>query len=293
MHRPAQLRRAPRGVAAAALTVAAGLLATLLAGCGAGTPAGAPAAPPAPPLVKYTTLAQLGTATGTQMKADRTAKLTVTGGSSGGPAQATTNGDGAISFDPTGSSMRLTEQVQPAGAPTPLELGFVVLPDEAYVKPPPGVGFPIPPGKSWLRIQPNATDPVSQQFGQLVQALRANADPTLSFTRFGDAATIVSSAEDPLDGAPAVRYLIRVDVAKAAAQAQDPTVAQSLRQTVQNGVSAVESSLWLDARNHPLRVLLAQPLPAGQGTYTVEARYREWGQPVQISAPPADQVAPS
>jgi hypothetical protein len=263
MHRPAPLRRAPRGAAAAPLTVAAGLLATLLAGCGAGTPAG----PPAPPLVKYTTLAQLGTATGTQMKADRTAKLTVTGGSSGGPAQATTNGDGAISFDPTGSSMRLTEQVQPAGTPTPLELGFVVLPDQAYVKPPPGVGFPIPPGKSWLRIQPNATDPVSQQFGQLVQALRANADPTLSFTR--------------------------VDVAKAAAQAQDPTVAQSLRQTVQNGVSTVESSLWLDARNHPLRVLLAQPLPAGQGTYTVDARYREWGQPVQISAPPADQVAPS
>jgi hypothetical protein len=58
-------------------------------------------------------------------------------------------------------------------------------------------------------------------------------------------------------------------------------------------VSTVESSLWLDARNHPLRVLLAQPLPAGQGTYTVDARYREWGQPVQISAPPADQVAPS
>ncbi|MDT7644784.1 MAG: hypothetical protein QOC75_1784, partial [Pseudonocardiales bacterium] len=207
MHRPAPLRRAPRVAAAAPLTLAAGLLATLLAGCGAGTPAGAPAAPPAPPLAKYTTLAQLGTATGTRMKADRTAKLTVTGGSSGGPTQATTNGDGAISFDPAGSSMRLTEQVQPAGTPTPLELGFIVLPDQAYVKPPPGVGFPIPPGKSWLRIQPNATDPVSQQFGQLVQALRANADPTQSFTQFGDAATIVSSAEDPLDGAPAVRYL--------------------------------------------------------------------------------------
>ena len=284
MRRPAL----PRG---ALLSVTAALIAAFAAGCGGSTMPGTPG--PQPALTRFTTLAQLAAATGAQMKADRTAKITVTGGTSGGQMQASTTGEGAISFDPAGPSMRITERVQQAGAPAATELSLVVLPDQAYVKPPADAGVPVPPGKSWLRIQPNAADPITQQFAQLVRSVRANADPTQSFTQFGDAAQIVQSAEDPLDGVPAVRYQIRVDIAKAAALEGDPTLKLELEQTVQRGMAIVDSSLWLDARNRPLRVLLQQPMPAGQGTYTVDARYRDWGLPVEISPPPPDQVAPS
>jgi hypothetical protein len=260
--------------------------AVLLAGC-AGPPGPTP-----PPLTTYTSLAQLGTATGNQMKSDRTAKITVTGGTSGGPTVASTTGDGAISFDPVGPSMQLTERIQSAGS-APAELGIIVLPDQAYVKPPADPSSPTAQGKPWLRIQHDSADPVSQQFASLVQSVRANADPTQSFTQFGDAASIVGAAEDPLDGVRAIRYSIRVDVARAAAQEDDPALKQSLEQTVRNGMATVDSSLWLDAWNHPLRVLLRQQLPGGAGVYTVDARYRDWGQPVRIDPPPADQVAPS
>jgi hypothetical protein len=286
--RPVPPCRRARTVAAPliATTVA---VATLLAGCGG---AAAPTTPaPPPPLPRYTTLAELGSATGAEMKADRTAKITITAGTSGGSAQASTTGDGALSFGPDGLSMTITQRVQRPEASTPAELTFVVLPDQAYVKPPVEAGYPLPAGKSWLRIQPNSSDPVSQQFAQLVQSVRANADPTQSFTQFGDAASIVQSAEETLDGVRAVRYLIRVDVAKAAAQERDPVLKQELQQTASSGMSVVDSSLWLDARNRPLRVSLQQALPAGQGTYTVDARYHDWGQPVQIAPPPADQVA--
>ncbi|HEX4361047.1 MAG TPA: hypothetical protein VH141_26170 [Pseudonocardia sp.] len=260
------------------------LTTTLLAGCGS-PPTLAP-----PPLVTYTSLAQLGTATGNQMKADRTAKITVTGGTSGGATVTNTTGDGAIRFDPAGPSMQLTERIQSAGSP-PAELGIIVLPDQAYVKPP---ADPSAPGvKPWVRIQEGASDPVSQQFASVVQSVRANADPTQSFTQFGDAASIVGAAEDPLDGVRAIRYSIRVDVLKAATQENDPTLKQSLEQTAQKGMATVDSSLWLDAWNHPLRVYLHQQLPGAGGTYTVDARYRDWGQPVQIAPPPPDQVAPS
>ena len=302
MRRSARYRRLLPGVPAGSVSLsclALAVLVALLAGCG-GRPTPAAPAPPAPPvapappapLPRYATLTELGAATGAQMTADRTARITVTGGTSGGPVQANTTGDGAISFDPVGPSMQITERVQPSGAPAVEELTLVVLPDQVYVKPPAGAGIPVPPGKSWLRIQPNATDPISQQFGQLAQSVRANADPTRGFTQFGDAATIVSSAEEPLDGVRAVRYQIRVDVAKAAAQETDPALKQQLQQTAQN-MGTVDSALWLDERNRPLRVLLQQPLGAGQGTYTVDARYRDWGQPVQITPPPADQIAPS
>jgi hypothetical protein len=284
------VRLAGAGPFTALLCAGAALLAgcaSLLGGCASGPPTPTP-----PPLTTYTSLAQLGTATGNQMKADRTAKITVTGGTSGGATVASTTGDGAISFDPAGPSMQLTERLQTAGA-APAELGIIVLPDQAYVKPPADPGAPATPGKPWLRIQDGAGDPVSQQFASLVQSVRANADPTQSFTQFGDAASIVGAAEDPLDGVRAIRYSIRVDVTKAAAQEDDPALKQSLEQTARNGMTTVDSSLWLDAWNHPLRVLLRQQLPGGQGIYTVDARYRDWGQPVQIGPPPADQVAPS
>lgn len=295
MRRPVPLRRAPRagasgpvprgaGPAVTAMLAAALLSTALLAGCGS-PPALAP-----PPLVTYTSLAQLGTATGNQMKADRTAKITVTGGTSGGATVTNTTGDGAIRFDPAGPSMQLTERIQAAGSP-PAELGIIVLPDQAYVKPPADPS--APGGKPWVRIQDGASDPVSEQFASVVQSVRANADPTQSFTQFGDAASIVGAAEDPLDGVRAIRYSIRVDVLKAATQENDPSLKQSLEQTAQKGMATVDSSLWLDAWNHPLRVYLRQQLPGAGGTYTVDARYRDWGQPVQIAPPPPDQVAPS
>jgi hypothetical protein len=286
--RPVRFRGPRHTATAALLVITVAVLAALVAGCGGGPPL-APSNPP--PLPRYTTLAQLGAATGAQMKADRTTKITVNAGTSGGSVQASTIGNGAISFDPAGTSMAITERVQAPGASKPVELTLVVLPDQAYVKPPPEAGYRLPAGKSWLRIRPNSPDQASQQFGQLVQSVRANADPTRSFTQFGDAASIVQSVEETLDGVRAVRYQIRVDVAKAASQERDPALKQELQQSASSGMSTVDSSLWLDDRNRPLRVLLQQVLPAGQGTYTVDARYRDWGQPVQITSPPADQVA--
>lgn len=288
--RPIRSRRPPSHLAAR--TVTALTLAVLATGCAGNTAPSAPAPQPPPALVRYTTVAELASATGTQMKTDRTAKITVTGGLSGGSVQASTTGDGAISFDANGTAMTFSERVQSPRAAAPVEMTLVVLPDQAYVKPPP-TSYPLPPGKSWLKLRAHPADPVLQQFSQLARSVRANADPAQAFTQYGDAATIVRSAEEMLDGVPTVRYQVRMDVAKAAAEERDPALKQQLQQTLAKGLNTVDSSLWVDARNRPLRTLVQQALPAGQGTYTVDARYHDWGQPVQISAPPPDQVVSS
>jgi hypothetical protein len=287
MRRPVPLLSAR----AALLSVAVTALATLLASCGGAAPAPPAPPPPPPPMPRYTTMAELGGATGGQMKLDKTAKISVTGGAVGGQVADSTTAEGLIRYDPAGSSMQLTQRVQTASAPAPIEMVMIVLPDQAYVKPPPDAG--MPPGKPWLRIQPNSPDPVSQQFAGLVQSVRENADPTQSFVQFGDAATIVESTEEPLDAVRTVRYRVRVDVARAAAREPNPAARMALQETVQAGISTVESTIWLDERNRPLRVLVQQPLPAGQGSYTLDARYRDWGLPVEINPPPADQVATS
>ncbi len=266
------------------------LLAVTLAGCGGGAGSN-PAAPSAPAaLPRYATLAELGAATAAQQKIDKTAKLTITGGVKGGSAQAGLNGEGALRYDEAGPSLQLNQQMQAGAGSPPSELSLVVLPDSAFVKLPASAGLPLPPGKSWLKIQPGATDPVSAQFGQLIQAVRDNADPAKSFAQFGDAVSIVEAVEDPLDGVRAERYKLRVDLARAAAVQTDPAIKQSLEQSTKAGLTTLDYTLWMDALNHTMRVLVDQPLPANQGTFTLDARYKDWGQPVQIAAPPADQV---
>lgn len=290
MHAPAPPRSGGH-VRTALLAGAVTVLVTMLVGGCSGAPSGTPSAPP--PLRHFTTLGELGQAAGAQMRLDKTAKITITGGASGGQVQASTTGEGVLRYEQAGPSLQLNERVVPNGSPSPTELGLIVLPDQAYVKPPANIGLSMPPGKSWLQVRQGATDPVSQQFGQLVRSVRDNADPTQSFSQFGDAASIAETADDTLDSVPTVRYKIHVDIAKAAERQPDPALKQALQDSAQKGMTSVDSMLWVDARNRPLRVLLQQPLPSGQGVFTVDARYRDWGQPVQITAPPADQVVPS
>lgn len=265
----------------AAVSVAA------LAGCSGGSPE-APAPPGAPaadaPLPKYATLADLTAATTAQQKIDKTAKITLTGGQSG-PTPGGLTGDGSLRIDETGGSIQITQRIQ-AGGGTPQELELVVLPDDAYLRPPGG----LPAGKTWLRVKPNATDQVSTELNQMVQAIRDNADPTKSFARFGDAISIVSAVEDQLDGQRTMRYNLRVDLAKAAERQPDPVLKKGYQDSVQSGLTTLDYSLWVDAQNRQLRVLVDQPMPQNQGTYSMDARYRDWGQPVQIDPPPADQV---
>jgi hypothetical protein len=257
------------------------LLATLVAGCG-----GAGTAPPGPPrLPHYAALAELGEAMGAAMRSTRTAKITISGSTSGGSVAATTTGSGALRYDPAGPSIALVERAQAANSNQPTVLGLIVLPDQAFVNPPASSGFTLPRGKTWLRIDPNATDPTIRRFAQLVRSVRQNADPTQSFAQFGDAAAITGVADDTVDGSPTVRYQIHVDTARAAARATDPAAKQALRQS-----APVDSTLWLDAANRPVRVLLREPLPGGRATFTVDARYREWGRPVDIAPPPAAEV---
>jgi hypothetical protein len=272
------------------------LLAALLTGCGGGddSPAAPPAAPdagaPAPdaPLPRYTTLDEIGQATAAQQKIDKTARISLNGGLSG-QTQSGLSGEGTLRYDDAGAAMQITQKIQ-AAAGAPQELALVVLPDNAYIRPPPGPSSGLPAGKSWVHIKPTATDPVSVQFNQMVQAIRDNADPTKSFAQFGDAITITDAAEEQLDGQRTMRYRLKVDLAKAAERQPDPALKQSLQQSVQSGLGSLEYTLWLDAQNRLSRVLVDQPLPQNQGTFTLDARYRDWGQPVQIDPPPADQV---
>lgn len=258
----------------------------LLTGCGEPAPAGpVPSAGPS----RFSSLADLSSATTAAQKAAKTAKFTILGGRTG-TTQTGLKGEGALRYDDAGPSIQLTQRVQSNNA-APVDVTIVVLPDVAFVRLPPGYGPALPASKPWVRVRSGSTGRLAQQFAPPIQAVRDTADPATSFAQFGDAVAIVESAEEPLDGVPSARYKIRADLAKAAQNQTDPARRQAFAQSVRAGLTSIDYTMWLDAQNRMMRVLVDQRLPGNQGTFTFDARYRDWGQPVQITVPPPTQVA--
>lgn len=255
------------------------LLPVLLAAA-VGTACGGP--PPPPPLPRYASVTDLGRAIGDQLKKDKTAKINLMQSMTGGDPEPNANVEQVLDYAPAGLSVQLDTRLQPPGAPAPLESTTVVLPDQAYVKPPEGFGLPV--GKSWIRIPENSPVPWMQQLVAQVRMVRESADPSQSFSEFGQAAAIAETAEDPVNGARAIRYKVRVDMAKAAQAQPDPAIQQKLRTA-----PSVDTTVWLDAQNRLLRMLVQQPSEDG-GMLSLDAHYRDWGVPVDISPPPPDQV---
>jgi hypothetical protein len=269
-----------RCVAPLLLSVAA---ATLLAGCAA--PA-KPAVPAPPPVTMFGTAAELAGAITAAQQADRTARVTLSGDLTGQPGS-DFHGVGVVRLDDAGPSMQVAEQVG-RGAAAPAEVNLVIVPDAAFLKPP--ADMTLPPRKTWLQVVPTARDSFVRGFLPMIDSLRANVRPGQLITRYGDAVSIVGSAEDPRGGAHAVRYDLRVDLAKAATLRVDPVSGQPARRLVAGQATSQDFTVWVDQNSRLLRTLVTRPNPGAPGTFTLDTQFGEWGKAVKIGPPPPDQV---
>jgi hypothetical protein len=270
----------------------------LVAGCSAtetppGERAAAPngQAPAAGPRYHFTRAADLESTIDAQVLKDKTAETTttVTGTGTDGAAVPMPPGDGAVKFSEDEVSAHAFQLITEEGK-APAVLEAIVLPDTAYVKPPASMGITTPEGKPWVGpIQLGETSRGSRDQKLAMQAARAanTADPTRAFstTLYGDSAMISSAVDEDLDGVPTVKYTIQVDIARAAAKQSDARRKRTLQAYLDQGQETAEVTLWVNAENRPLRssVRAGEAERAG----TVDIVYRNWGQPVQIAAPPA------
>lgn len=121
--------------------------------------------------------------------------------------------------------------------------------------------------KPWVKIDPKADDPVSQMFAGMTGDM---GDPRqLAKALDGSTATVVSSTAD------ATTYDVTIDpknLLGGAATSADPSA------------KPVKARYTLDAKDLPTSMVVevqGQKLTVGFG---------DWGKPVDIKAPPADQV---
>lgn len=271
-----RLTRAVAASSAALLTLAA-------AGCGGQRRDTADEYQPA--LARYTSVAQLVTAASAAQRRERFVTVHLTALLAGSPPR-TVVADGWVRFDEGGASIALTQHMQPLGARQGPDFTLLLLPDEAFLRPPPGI-LGASGGKPWLRVGHDLTSSALTQFNQIPRDLRATADPTSVLAELGTSTATVTSTEETLDGAPATRYEIAQDASVRTTSPEETAPAQN------HGRSSSHATLWLDDRDRPLRFVLSRMAASGEtaSTTVTTSRYRDWGQPHEVAPPPAAEVA--
>ncbi|HEX3787230.1 MAG TPA: hypothetical protein VHW44_05165 [Pseudonocardiaceae bacterium] len=277
--------------------VAAGL--AVLTACGTSTVSGdaSPATPAAstgastgtstPGAGAVTTLAQLGQLVTENTGKQNTAHLTVQ--SSTGPISI--NATGVVRF---GSPVAMHETIT-AGQLGQVEA--ILLDNSAYVQLPAALKqLSGGSAKPWFKVDPNGNDTLSKLLTPFLQTAEQNTDPAAIINMIKSSGTITATRSEQLNGQPTTHYTVAVDLRKlvdslAPSDARRTTYAADL----QAGVTAETVDMWVSPANLPIKIVSTTsiPNPAGSGPNLqvgVTTTYSDWGQPVIITAPPADQV---
>ncbi|WP_379585668.1 hypothetical protein [Pseudonocardia hispaniensis] len=250
------------------------VLGVLLTGC---VSRDVDSAEPTTALPRYYDVAQLSAAISERLGMYRTARLSVRGEIAGQPAATQVSGDGVIRLAGDGVSAQFTQSVRRPGAP-PVQTEFLVVPGQVYQR-------HAESGPPWVLVDAGSADSADRRRAILADAIADSGDPTANLVRYADATLVADAADDVVDGIAAVRYELVVDLARAAVLEPDPALRVQLEQQVRAGFTRITSTLWVDAANRPVGSHTRQELP-GVGTLTLTSRYRDWGRPVQIAAPP-------
>lgn len=216
-------------------------------------------------------------------------------------------GQGAARFAGPDTALRMTMHVM--GKTTQVR----VVDQVVYLKLPEGVPSPVPSGASWLKIGAQMPG-MSELFADLGQ----RADPSRVLRRIKEAGTITRTERTELGGQPVTHYWIQLDLGKLAGM-YPALMAERMPEGMLRALrgQTLPMQLWLNSEQLPRKVTVdmsemmqalfrsirqqeGSPLAGMVDEFqrmfsdlSVTVTYSDWGEPVHISAPPADEVAPA
>jgi hypothetical protein len=150
-------------------------------------------------------------------------------------------------------------------------------------------------GKPWMEIQTGGgSNPATQMFTALIGSIQQNADPANVLKNLEASGTLTGSDTEQLNGVATTHYSITVDITKMIANQTDQTMKQLLTTAQQKGLTNYPVGVWVNSSGLPVQTTINLPsigagaTATGGGLSTIT--YSNWGAPVTITAPPADQV---
>lgn len=186
-----------------------------------------------------------------------------------------------------GFHMSFTE-VKVPGVQMPDGGHLLLIGDTAYVKAP--MVSQVFKGKQWVKLSiAEAGKSAGADFGGLVDQMR-RVDPianTQMLTASKDAREV---GQETVDGVRTRHYQGTYSVEEALTKLDKGQRARLREELNGSGLDKMNFDLWVDGEQLP-RKLVLKSNGAGQGTATVTVAYRDFGKRVNITAPPAGEVA--
>ncbi|RSN65766.1 hypothetical protein DMH01_05265 [Amycolatopsis sp. WAC 04182] len=280
----------------AAITTAAVLA---LSACGGEKQPGAAAPAPAPTEQKSLLSAPLGdpiqlaALTRESTKKAKSSKVTME--SVAGTEKQTVTGQGVYDGENTKFSMSMDSDGK--------KLDVVFVDSALYFKLDAADKAEMKTDKSYVKISADGQDPISQLLGKMMSKAIKDSDPSRTLEQVSKAGKITKSDQVELNGEPTNHYVIEIEVEKAIALVVGdigiPLPADVLKQLdakLKGKNVTIPTELWLNADQLPLQVVSDQTAfvkamgAPGDGVAKTTVKYTDWGSPVNITAPPADQV---
>lgn len=206
-----------------------------------------------------------------------------------GAAGVTLSGNGQLQLAGTATKMSMDMTAPAIG-----DMAMVLTGGTMYMKLPQELMGMAHTDKPWVRFDPNGTDMVSKELGALTSQEQQNLDPTQTLSAIAPFGTITASRPDTVDGAPATDYTIAVDTTKLLhSNRATPQVRQMLDASGMQLPPRLNFDIWINSANLPVRYAMREQVTtstSGPVTVTMDFSYTDWGKPVSIQAPPADQV---
>ncbi len=194
-------------------------------------------------------------------------------------------GEGDVKFDAQDAAMTMDMSTSEG------DMSMVLLDAVLYIKLP----QEIEPGKSWIKIDSTSNSELAKALGSMTEQMSKNADPRATLEEFEKSGEITDTKEEELDGQKTTHYTITVDVQKLADGQTDETTKAALNEAIKGGLKDFPVDVWVNEEELPVRIALDMPTPdPTTGTSTtvkMQIDYTNWGEPVDITAPPAEQIA--
>ncbi|WP_337824180.1 hypothetical protein [Amycolatopsis sp. A1MSW2902] len=207
--------------------------------------------------------------------------------------------EGSMRFDGENSAMAMTMD-SPQG---PTEMRYV---DKTlYMKVPASQSKQFGSDKPWLKISPDATDPMSQSFSKMMSQSTQQSDPTQILDQVSKTGRIVSADQVDLNGEKVNHYKVELDVSKSMetyAKGMPEEVKTQMKKMLEGKSIQIPAEIWIDKDQLPVQITMDQtemmkqlgastgsPAAAAAGG-KIDVKYSDWGKPVDVTAPPADQV---
>lgn len=150
--------------------------------------------------------------------------------------------------------------------------------------------------KPWVKM---TAEQLSKGSGTDLSKQMEQSDPSHFLDMLEKNGKILSKTPDQVDGQQATKYAVEVDITKMLNSLGEKTPAG----VDTSKVKPVPMNVWLNSDNLPVQIEMdmgammkqiatssGQKAPAGMDNAKMTAKYSDWGQPVDIKAPPASQV---